>query len=144
HNIKMHVVVLGKEVRAHLNAAITITHCVLGKLSWKKLPFYVLGQFLGSFLASATVFGIYYGMGNFTVTGPNATAGLFSTYPAPYMSLTGGFFVEVSGDGCAGSRWIAIGAAAALHDPCFKGSLVLTTAWPQAGLEAFGSGRDSG
>ncbi|NWY03423.1 AQP7 protein, partial [Nothoprocta ornata] len=85
---------------AHLNAAITITHCLLGNLSWKKLPFYVLGQFLGSFLASATVFGIYYEAlydytkGNFTVTGPNATAGLFSTYPASYMSLTGGFLVE--------------------------------------------------
>ncbi|NXA34630.1 AQP7 protein, partial [Eudromia elegans] len=85
---------------AHLNAAITLTYCILGSLSWKKLPFYVLGQFLGSFLAAATVFGIYYEAlydytkGNFTVTGPNATAGIFSTYPAPYMSLMGGFFVE--------------------------------------------------
>lgn len=34
--------------------------------------------------------------GNFTVTGPNATAGFFATYPAPYMSLTGAFFNEVS------------------------------------------------
>ncbi|XP_068781922.1 aquaporin-7-like isoform X1 [Struthio camelus] len=85
---------------AHLNASITLTHCLLGNLPWKKLPVYLLGQFLGSFLAAATVFGIYYDAlydytkGNFTVTGPTATAGIFSTYPAPYMSLLGGFLTE--------------------------------------------------
>lgn len=47
---------------AHLNAAITIMHCILGNLPWRKLPAYLLGQFLGSFLAAATVFGTYYGI----------------------------------------------------------------------------------
>ncbi|NXK56377.1 AQP7 protein, partial [Chauna torquata] len=85
---------------AHLNAAITLTHCILGNLPWRKLPAYLLGQFLGSFLAAATVFGIYYDAlydytkGNFTVTGPTATASIFSTYPPPYVSLLGGFFTE--------------------------------------------------
>ncbi|XP_065596189.1 aquaporin-7-like [Cyrtonyx montezumae] len=85
---------------AHLNAAITLTHCILGNLPWRKLPAYLLGQFLGSFLAAATVFGLYYDAlydytkGNFTVTGPTATASIFSTYPSPYMSLTGSFFTE--------------------------------------------------
>lgn len=46
---------------AHLNAAITVTQCVLGNLSLKALIAYVIGQFLGSFLAAATVFGLYYG-----------------------------------------------------------------------------------
>ncbi|NWU83539.1 AQP7 protein, partial [Onychorhynchus coronatus] len=85
---------------AHLNAAITITECVLGNLSWKKLTAYVIGQFLGSFTAAATVFGLYYDAlydytnGNFTVTGPTATAQIFSTYPAPNVSLLGAFFTE--------------------------------------------------
>ncbi|XP_032061412.1 aquaporin-7-like [Aythya fuligula] len=85
---------------AHLNAAITIMHCILGNLPWRKLPAYLLGQFLGSFLAAATVFGTYYDIlydyskGNFTVTGPTATASIFSTYPHPCMSLLGGFFTE--------------------------------------------------
>ncbi|NXI42060.1 AQP7 protein, partial [Galbula dea] len=85
---------------AHLNAAITITHCILGNLPWRKLPAYLIGQFLGSFTAAATVFALYYDalcdytQGNFTVTGPNATASIFSTYPAPYVSLLGGFFSE--------------------------------------------------
>ncbi|XP_025954213.2 aquaporin-7-like [Dromaius novaehollandiae] len=90
----------GRISGAHLNASITLTHCLLGNLPWKKFPVYLLGQFLGSFLAAATVFGIYYDAlydytkGNFTVTGPTATAGIFSTYPAPYMSLMGGFLTE--------------------------------------------------
>uniref|UniRef100_A0A8D0FSV6 Aquaporin-7 n=1 Tax=Strix occidentalis caurina TaxID=311401 RepID=A0A8D0FSV6_STROC len=87
---------------AHLNAAITLTHCILGNLPWRKLPAYLIGQFLGSFMAAATVFALYYDAlydytkGNFTVTGPTATASIFSTYPAPYVSLVGGFFTEVT------------------------------------------------
>ncbi|KFO85125.1 Aquaporin-7, partial [Buceros rhinoceros silvestris] len=85
---------------AHLNAAITLTHCLLGNLPWRKLPAYLIGQFLGSFTAAATVFGIYYDAlydytkGNFTVTGPTATASIFATYPAPYVSFLGSFFTE--------------------------------------------------
>ncbi|XP_068278201.1 aquaporin-7-like [Nyctibius grandis] len=85
---------------AHLNAAITLTHCILGNLPWRKLPAYLIGQFLGSFMASVTVFAIYYDAlhvytkGNFTVTGPTATASIFSTYPAPCVSVLGGFFTE--------------------------------------------------
>ncbi|NXA13207.1 AQP7 protein, partial [Sapayoa aenigma] len=84
----------------HLNAAITIMEYVLGNLSWKKLAAYVIGQFLGSFAAAATVFAVYYDalyeytMGNFTVTGPTATALIFSTYPSPNVSLLGAFFTE--------------------------------------------------
>ncbi|NXM00078.1 AQP7 protein, partial [Tyrannus savana] len=84
----------------HLNAAITITEWIVGNLSWKRLIAYMIGQFLGSFLAAATVFGLYYDAlydytkGNFTVTGPTATALIFSTYPAPNVSLLGAFFTE--------------------------------------------------
>ncbi|NXG68695.1 AQP7 protein, partial [Baryphthengus martii] len=85
---------------AHLNAAITLTYCLLGNLPWRKLPAYLVGQFLGSFMAAATVFSLYYDAlydytkGNFTVMGPTATASIFSTYPAPHVSLLGGFFTE--------------------------------------------------
>ncbi|XP_077202704.1 aquaporin-7-like [Paroedura picta] len=85
---------------AHMNAAVTFANCVFGNLPWRKLPAYVIGQFLGSFIASATVFLMYYDAlqdytgGNLTVTGPTATAGIFATYPAPYMSLWRGFIHE--------------------------------------------------
>ncbi|XP_017602122.1 PREDICTED: aquaporin-7 isoform X2 [Corvus brachyrhynchos] len=94
-------VVLGKgNTGAHLNAAITITQWVLGNLSWTKLAAYITGQFLGSFMAAATVFALYYDaiydytQGNLTVSGPTATAMIFSTYPAPSVSLQGAFFTE--------------------------------------------------
>ncbi|NXF08708.1 AQP7 protein, partial [Smithornis capensis] len=84
----------------HLNAAVTIMECTLGNLPWRKLGAYLIGQFLGSFMAAATVFGLYYDAlyeytkGNFTVTGPRATALIFSTYPSPNVSLLGAFFTE--------------------------------------------------
>ncbi|XP_039574782.1 aquaporin-7-like [Passer montanus] len=90
----------GRISGAHLNAAITITQCVLGNISWTTLVAYITGQFLGSFTAAATVFALYYETiyaytnGSFTVTGPTATAMIFSTYPASNVSLKGAFFTE--------------------------------------------------
>ena len=46
---------------AHMNAAVTFTNCALGRMTWKKFPVYVLGQFLGSFSAAATTYLIFYG-----------------------------------------------------------------------------------
>uniref|UniRef100_K7GAV5 Aquaporin 7 n=2 Tax=Pelodiscus sinensis TaxID=13735 RepID=K7GAV5_PELSI len=85
---------------AHLNAAITFTHCVFRNLPWRKLPAYIIGQFLGSFTAAFLMFCMYYDAlcdysgGNFYVVGPNGTAGIFATYPAPYMTVLGGFVDE--------------------------------------------------
>uniref|UniRef100_A0A3Q1G074 Aquaporin 10b n=1 Tax=Acanthochromis polyacanthus TaxID=80966 RepID=A0A3Q1G074_9TELE len=97
---------------AHLNPAVTLSLCVLGRHSWIKLPFYVFSQVFGGFLAAATVALQYYGErpavraiyaiqaftgGELTVTGPTATAGIFSTYPADYLSLWGGIVDQVIG-----------------------------------------------
>ncbi|XP_059513137.1 aquaporin-7 isoform X1 [Myotis daubentonii] len=93
--------VAGKVSGAHMNAAVTFTNCALGHLSWKKFPVYVLGQFVGSFLAAASIYGIFYAAimnysgGNLTVTGPVATANIFATYLPEYMTLWRGFLDEV-------------------------------------------------
>ncbi|NXQ11100.1 AQP3 protein, partial [Peucedramus taeniatus] len=98
--VTLGVYAAGRISGAHLNAALTITQCILGNISWKTLIAYVIGQFLGSFMAAATVFALYYDAiyiytnGSFTVTGPTATAMIFSTYPAPNVSLQGAFFTE--------------------------------------------------
>uniref|UniRef100_A0A672T932 Aquaporin-9-like n=1 Tax=Sinocyclocheilus grahami TaxID=75366 RepID=A0A672T932_SINGR len=47
---------------AHLNPAVSLTLCVLGRFSWTCLPFYVCSQLLGAFLAAATVALQYYGI----------------------------------------------------------------------------------
>ncbi|XP_017278570.1 aquaporin-10b [Kryptolebias marmoratus] len=88
---------------AHLNPAVTLSLCALGRCSWLRLPFYTFFQVLGCFLAAATVGLQYYdaiqmfGGGQLTVTGPTATAGIFSTYPAGYLSLWGGIVDQIIG-----------------------------------------------
>uniref|UniRef100_UPI0037E83D80 aquaporin-10b n=1 Tax=Semicossyphus pulcher TaxID=241346 RepID=UPI0037E83D80 len=88
---------------AHLNPAVSLSLCVLGRHPWLKLPFYVFFQVLGAFLAAATVALQYYDAiwlysgGELTVTGPTATAGIFSTYPADYLSVWGGVIDQVIG-----------------------------------------------
>lgn len=103
--VAMGVHVGGKVSGAHMNAAVSFTMCVFGRLRWKMLPLYVFAQFLGSFLAAGTIFSLYYDAinhfcgGNLTVSGPKATAGIFATYPAPYISVYTGFFDQVAGTG---------------------------------------------
>uniref|UniRef100_A0A3Q2QJK7 Aquaporin 10b n=1 Tax=Fundulus heteroclitus TaxID=8078 RepID=A0A3Q2QJK7_FUNHE len=46
---------------AHLNPAVTLSLCVLGRHPWVKLPLYAFFQVLGAFLAAATVGLQYYG-----------------------------------------------------------------------------------
>uniref|UniRef100_A0A8C6LPD1 Aquaporin 10b n=1 Tax=Nothobranchius furzeri TaxID=105023 RepID=A0A8C6LPD1_NOTFU len=83
---------------AHLNPAVTLSLCSLGRCRWIKLPFYAFFQVLGAFLAAATVALQYYGDGGqLTVTGPTSTAGIFSTYPADYLSVWGGVIDQVIG-----------------------------------------------
>nr|BAH13592.1 unnamed protein product [Homo sapiens] len=43
-----------------MNAAVTFANCALGRVPWRKFPVYVLGQFLGSFLAAATIYSLFY------------------------------------------------------------------------------------
>ncbi|KAM4631485.1 aquaporin-10b [Polymixia lowei] len=88
---------------AHLNPAVTLSMCVLGRHPWMKLPFYIFFQVLGAFLAAATIGLQYYDAirsysgGKLTVTGSTATAGIFSTYPSDYLSLWGGITDQVIG-----------------------------------------------
>ncbi|KAM5298447.1 aquaporin-7 [Ctenodactylus gundi] len=99
--VTMGVHVGGAVSGAHMNAALTLASCALGRLPWRKLPVYVLGQFLGSFAAAATTYVLFYKAiydfsgGNLTVTGPAATAGIFATYPPEYMTLWWGFLNEM-------------------------------------------------
>uniref|UniRef100_UPI00398EC12B aquaporin-9b n=1 Tax=Pristiophorus japonicus TaxID=55135 RepID=UPI00398EC12B len=87
----------------HLNPAISLSMCVLGRLQWLKLPIYCVAQLVGAFVGSAAVFGLYYDAfmafdgGNLAVTGQNATAQIFSSYPAPHLSFANGFADQIVG-----------------------------------------------
>ncbi|XP_047380739.1 aquaporin-7 isoform X1 [Sciurus carolinensis] len=99
--VTMGIHVAGNISGAHMNAAVTFATCALGRMPWKKFPVYVLGQFLGSFMAAVTIYGLFYSTiihysGNLlTVTGPTATAGIFATYLPEHMMLWRGFLDEM-------------------------------------------------
>jgi len=44
-----------------MNPAVTLANAVVGRMPWKKLPGYWAAQMLGAFVASAVVYGVYYG-----------------------------------------------------------------------------------
>ena len=78
--------------------------CVFRKVPWRKFPVYMVAQVLGAMAASAIVYAnyrsaidVFEGGSNIrTVPGysETATAGIFCTYPAPFMTTTGQFFSE--------------------------------------------------
>ena len=48
-------------VGAHINPAVTVALAVIGKFPWRKVPHYLLGQYIGAFVAATIVYGVYYG-----------------------------------------------------------------------------------
>lgn len=88
---------------AHLNPAVTLTLALFRKFSLRKVPGYWVAQMAGGFMAAAVLYANYkqafnnYDNGNRMVPGfgSNATAGVFSTYPAPFMTVEGAFFEQV-------------------------------------------------
>lgn len=87
----------------HLNPAVTLASCVYRGFPWKKFPGYMLAQTLGCMTGAAIIYGNYRSAidtfegckGCRTVSGPKSTAGVFCTYPAPFMTRTGQFFSEI-------------------------------------------------
>lgn len=89
---------------AHFNPALTLAFAVSRKIPWFKVPIYCLGQYLGSFLAAAIVFLVYFeaidaydggersAWGNSTSTG-----GIFATYPFNGVSIYGVFIDQTIG-----------------------------------------------
>lgn len=45
----------------HINPAVSLAMAVCGRLKWSSLPFYMLAQFVGAFIACAGVFAVYHG-----------------------------------------------------------------------------------
>lgn len=99
--VVMAVYVTGGVSGGHINPAVSFAMCAFGRMEWFKFPFYVGAQFLGAFLGAATVYGVYYDAlmafadGQLLIYGENATAIIFATYPAPFVSLPNAFVDQV-------------------------------------------------
>ena len=89
---------------AHLNPAVTLALAVHRKLPWGKVVPYSLAQVAGAIAASALVFLTYHEAlaafdgGVRQVVGAQGTAGIWATYPQPFLSVfPGGFIDQVVG-----------------------------------------------
>ncbi|KAM7076616.1 LOW QUALITY PROTEIN: aquaporin-3 [Ciconia maguari] len=93
-------ILIGQVSGGHLNPAVTFAMCFLAREPWiNQCP----GPNLGAFLGAGIVFGPYYdaiwafGSNQLYVTGQNATAGIFATYPSQHLDVVNGFFDQFIG-----------------------------------------------
>jgi MIP family channel proteins len=89
---------------AHLNPAVTLALAAHRRFPWDKVLPYSLAQVAGAFVASAVVFVTYhealnaFDHGVRQVIGEQGTAGIWATYPQPFLSVfPGGFIDQVVG-----------------------------------------------
>jgi MIP family channel proteins len=88
---------------AHLNPAVTLALAIHRRFPWSKVVPYIAAQFVAAIAASAIIFLAYHDSlaafdgGVRHVTGELATAGIWATYPQPFVSTASGFINEVLG-----------------------------------------------
>ena len=102
--VAMGCYVAGGVTGAHLNPAVSLALAVRRKFPWNKVAPYAVAQLVGAFVASATVYVTYrealtaFDRGLRQVAGPQGTAGIWATYPQPFLStFPGGFIDQVVG-----------------------------------------------
>lgn len=88
---------------AYLNPAITFSNCIFRQLPWRRFPMYFIAQLLGGFIGSGIVYANYISAINWFEGGhgirtvppaTKATAGIFCTYPQPFVTKASQFFSE--------------------------------------------------
>jgi len=85
---------------AHLKPAVTVALAVHRRFPWTKVAPYTLAQMAGAFVASAVVYLTYrealaaFDGGVRQIAGAQGTAGIWATYPQPFLSAFPGGFVD--------------------------------------------------
>ncbi|GAB6025383.1 Aquaporin-10 [Chamberlinius hualienensis] len=59
--VAMGVFVSGGVSGGHINPAVTVALALLGKFPWRKVPLFMIAQYIGAFAGSAIVYGVYLG-----------------------------------------------------------------------------------
>jgi MIP family channel proteins len=101
--VTLAVYVAGTVSGGQLNPAVTLAAATLRGFPWRKVPAYVAAQVAGAFTASALVWFTYreafdrFDGGVRQVAGAQGTAGIFATYPQPFLSIAGGLVDQIVG-----------------------------------------------
>lgn len=99
--VTMAIYVAGGVSGAHLNPAVTLALAMRRGFSWRKVIPYSIVQTAGAFCGAAITYFIYreafsaYDNGVRMVSGDLATAGIFATYPQPFLSTFGGLVDQI-------------------------------------------------
>lgn len=103
--VSMGVWISGGVSGGHINPAVSLALTIVGKMKFRKMLVYWVAQYLGVFVGSACVYGIYYDALNHfdggvrEAFGPNGTAGIWATYPNPkdFLRISSGFADQIFG-----------------------------------------------
>jgi MIP family channel proteins len=85
---------------AHLNPAVSLALAAHRRFPWRKVAPYAAAQTVGAFAASAVVFATYYEAltafdgGIRQVGGTLGTAGIWATYPQPFLNVFPGGLID--------------------------------------------------
>jgi MIP family channel proteins len=101
--VTMGIYVAGGVSGAHLNPAVTLALAARRGFPWPKVIPYWVAQIAGAFAGAAIVFLVYreafnaFDSGARAVIGEKGTAGIFATYPQPFLSTFGGLIDQIVG-----------------------------------------------
>jgi MIP family channel proteins len=129
---------------AHLNPAVTVALAVHRGFPWRKVAVYVAAQVAGAFVAALVVYFTYreafaaFDGGVRQVAGPEGTAGIFATYPKPYLSTLGGLVDQIVGTALLVGCIFAISDQRNLAPPGWFGPVLVGLLVVAIGM-AFGS-----
>jgi MIP family channel proteins len=135
--VVMGVYVAGGVSGAHLNPAVTLALAVHRGFPWRKVLPFCGAQLAGAFAGAAVTYTTYreafdhFDGGARQVAGAQGTAGIFATYPQPFLSnVPGGLVDQVVGTGLLLLVLFALGDAKNLapepkNSPLLVGALVV-------------------
>ena len=98
--VAMACYVAGGVSGAHLNPAVTLALAIHRSFPWSKAGVYIVAQFAGAFAAAVVVYVTYidalnvFDGGVRQVTGPQATAGIWATYPQAFIAPFPAGFID--------------------------------------------------
>lgn len=112
--VMMGIYACGGVSGGHINPAFTVALAVYKKLPWRKVPFYLVGQYLGAFMGAVSVYMCYidalnhYDGGIRSVVDANGTAGIWATYPQAHVSSLQGLVDQLFATGLLALMALAI------------------------------------